>query len=387
MKKLLIINTKYRKFGGEDSNIQDEINLLSKKFKIDFLEYDNNERISIFDILSLFTNGNYKSNKKLKEHIKAFSPDYAYVHNLWFKGNTGIFKILNENNIKTFHKIHNYRLSCSTTFSLKKHLNDKSKCYGCNMQIKNLQFFNKYFTNSYIKSLFLIFFSKKSINMIKKYKINLLVLNTFHKNYLIDFGLDPHQVKVFYNPINFKSIKYSNYNPKSNYVLYGGVVSKEKGVLELIKAWDEAKVKNLVLKIAGDSNDLILEEIGIENKTIEVLGHIPHNELLDLIQNARAVVTATKLLEGQPRLLCEASSFGIPSIYPSFGGMDEYFPENYPLSFEQYNYKNLAEKIKKLEDSELLAKKSIEVQSFIEKALNVEKLLDEFENITDSSLS
>jgi len=386
MKKLLIINTKYRNFGGEDSNIQDEINLLSKKFKIDFLQYDNNERISVFDIFSFFPSGNYKSNKKLKEHIKVFSPDYAYVHNLWFKGNTGIFKILKANNIKTFHKIHNYRLSCSTTFSLRKHLNGKTQCDGCNLHRKNFKIFNKYFATSYIKSLFLIIFSKKSIKMIKKYKINLLVLNNFHKNYLINFGLDPHQIKVFYNPINFKSIKYRDYDPQSNYILYGGVVSKEKGILELIQAWNEAKVKNLVLKIAGTSNDLIIEEIGIQNKSIQVLGHVPHNELLELMQNARAVVTATKLLEGQPRLLCEASSLGIPSIYPSFGGMDEYFPENYPLSFEQYNYKNLVQKIKKLEDSELLAKKSIEVQSFIEEALNIEKLLDKFDNITDSSL-
>ena len=37
------------------------------------------------------------------------------------------------------------------------------------------------------------------------------------------------------------------------------------------------------------------------------------------IKNTRAVITATKMFEGQPRLLCEASSLGIPSIYPSFG--------------------------------------------------------------------
>ncbi len=46
------------------------------------------------------------------------------------------------------------------------------------------------------------------------------------------------------------------------------------------------------------------------------------------IKNARAVITATKMFEGQPRLLCEASSLGIPSIYPSFGGMDDFFPDD-----------------------------------------------------------
>ena len=85
MKKILIINSKYRKFGGEDSNIHDEISLLSQKYKVRYLEYDNNEKVSIYDILSLFTNGNFKSNNKLKDCLNTFSPDIAYVHNLWFK--------------------------------------------------------------------------------------------------------------------------------------------------------------------------------------------------------------------------------------------------------------------------------------------------------------
>ena len=35
--KILIINTKYRIFGGEDSNIADEITLLKKHFEIEKL--------------------------------------------------------------------------------------------------------------------------------------------------------------------------------------------------------------------------------------------------------------------------------------------------------------------------------------------------------------
>ena len=50
------------------------------------------------------------------------------------------------------------------------------------------------------------------------------------------------------------------------------------------------------------------------------------------------------MFEGQPRLLFEAASFGVPSIYPSFGGMDEYFPDDYEFSFEQFNYLDLEKK-------------------------------------------
>ena len=39
MKKVLIINTKYTIFGGEDANIQQEINLLSSEYEVDYLEF------------------------------------------------------------------------------------------------------------------------------------------------------------------------------------------------------------------------------------------------------------------------------------------------------------------------------------------------------------
>ena len=94
MKKILIINTKYRNFGGEDSNIHDEISLLSKSYDVDYIEFDNNEKFSIYDLISFFTSSNYASNKRMKQYLKQNSPDIAYIHNLWFKGNLGIVKIL-----------------------------------------------------------------------------------------------------------------------------------------------------------------------------------------------------------------------------------------------------------------------------------------------------
>ena len=80
--------------------------------------------------------------------------------------------------------------------------------------------------------------------------------------------------------------------------------------------------------------------------------------MLEIIKKSRAVITATKMFEGQPRLLSEATSFGVPSIYPSFGGMDEYFPVGYQFSFEQFNYSDLENKIRLLQNNVLLEKES-----------------------------
>ena len=44
MKKLLILHTFYRQFGGEDSNLHDELNLLSKNFEVELLTFSNKKK-------------------------------------------------------------------------------------------------------------------------------------------------------------------------------------------------------------------------------------------------------------------------------------------------------------------------------------------------------
>ena len=108
-KKVLVINTKYTNFGGEDANIKEEVNLLKNNYEVKYLEFQNTKILNIFDIISFFTGKNYRSDKQLIKVIKEFKPEIAYVHNTWFKASLGIFKILEKNKIKTILKIHNYR--------------------------------------------------------------------------------------------------------------------------------------------------------------------------------------------------------------------------------------------------------------------------------------
>ena len=99
------------------------------------------------------------------------------------------------------------------------------------------------------------------------------------------------------------------------------------------------------------------------------------------IKTSRAVITATKLFEGQPRVLLEASSFGVPSIYPKFGGMVDFFPTEYKLSFNQFDYVDLQNKIMMLHDSELLSRESEEIKKHLIANYSEELLFTRFENI------
>jgi len=377
MKKVLIVNTKYKIFGGEDANISDEVNLLKKQYNIELLEFDNSQRINIIDLIAFVTNSNRNANKKLTKSLNEFKPDAVYVHNTWFKGNLGIFKILRDKEIPIIHKLHNFRYDCSRHYLASKHYRNVGNCNACYFDKSN-KLFNKYYKDSYLKSFFLIRFSKKLFKIFSNYPIKLLVISQFHKNYLVTLGIPSTKIEVYLNPINISD--QNNDIKKSNYVVYAGRLNTEKGIENLLDCWSEAKPNNIALKVigSGDIEERLKEKY--KNDSILFLGNLSNQDAKLEISKARAVITATKMYEGQPRLLCEASSFGVPSIYPSFGGMDEFFPSAYEFSFNQYDYKDLKDKIKKINNDELISKTGIAVKKHISKILDPEVQIASFDS-------
>lgn len=381
-KKVLVVNTKYTIFGGEDANIQQELNLLSDQYETNYLEFANTKHLNFYDIISLFTGSNYKSNMRLRKKLSEFNPDVVYVHNTWYKANLGIFKILKKNNIKTVLKIHNFRYDCTRYFLSRNHLRNDSICSRCGYDKNTSPYFNKYFKDSFIKSFFIIVYGKKYFNILKNSTSKIVVLNNFHKDYLIKTGVNK-QIDIVFNPLNVNHIKKNVYNPESLNVVYAGQISTQKGVDRLLEVWDEFQSNKLVLNIIGP---LVNKEI-IKNKkfkNVNFLGEKNNEETLNIISKSRAVITATKMYEGQPRLLSEASILGVPSIYPSFGGMDEYFPVKYNLKFTQYDYQDLLVKLNELHNKDLLIENSKKVKKNYDAKFNNTKNLEKITEVFNS---
>ena len=381
MKKILLVNTKYREFGGEDSNFKEELKFLSAKFEVDHLEYENSGSLSVFDFLAFISNSNYKSNALLRNKVTSFKPDIVYIHNTWFKANLGIFRTLEKLNIPVIQKIHNFRFSCTSTYSGSKHLDGQDFCHKCGFGTKN-RYFNKYFKESIIKSFFVIKYGKKYLNILKTQNMKILVMTEFQKNYLKDLGVDSDKIHIYENPVNLDNNDEIKYNPHSNYIIYAGRVSEAKGVRDLIQTWIQSDVSGITLKIAGEGDLLLKLQKEFENNKVEFLGSLSNTEVLNIIKQSRAVVTSTKMYEGQPRLLCEASLYGIPSIYPYFGGMPEFYEVNYMYAFKQYDYEDLNGKFELLLNTDSLNKASKEVRKYIIEKLSTDKLLNKFESIT-----
>ena len=381
MKKILVLHSAYRNLGGEDIAVSNEVKFLKKYYEVETLIFSNKSINKLFFLLGTIFNSNFNSNKLLKKKLDSFNPDYVYIHNVWFSASLGIFKLLKKEKTPVLLKLHNFRYFCSKSYLIKKHLKGDNFCKACGLEKKSHLFFNKYFNESYLKSLYLVHFGKKFFKIVKSSNFKILVLTNFHKNYLEGLNIQPTRIFILYNFLKTHNPERKKINEK--FILYAGRISKEKGVQELITSHADSKLNHITLKIIGDGPNLDNLRERYKNYNVDFLGFLDNETVKRYINNAYFVVTATKLFEGQPTFLCEASALGIPAIFPDSGGISEFFPKNSPLMFRQYDYQDLTKKFNLAENYELLKEIGTSNQIYISELLKENSILEKLELILD----
>ena len=379
MKKILVVHNRYQLLGGEDVAVDSEINFLSKHFEIKKVIFENKLENIFLDTFFLVTGFNLKSKKILNKAINEFNPDLIYLHNSWFKASLSIFKIIEKSKIPTIIKLHNFRYYCTKSFLSKNHLNGEEFCKACGYQGKKYRVINKYFKDSLLKSLLVLIYGKRYFSKLKSNKFKLLVLTEFHKKFLKNKLNINSKVYIHPNLITLDSFIDDN---KNNTISYAGRVSEEKGVDDLVESFIKADLKDTKLQIIGDGPlAKNLKNKFMNNKNIIFHDFLENSNVISLLKSSKAVVTATKLYEGQPTLLCEASLLGVPAIFPKTGGIEEFFPRDYLLSFEQFNYDDLVSIFQNIDSMDSLKDIGSQNKEYISNLLNEQRLLKNFKEL------
>lgn len=131
---------------------------------------------------------------------------------------------------------------------------------------------------------------------------------------------------VWYNSISDFSKDYKiKKNEKNITITYAGRILKQKGIIELINAFNKLcnKYDNLSLNIAGDGN--LLEELKRNNmnEKINFLGKIGFKELCKLYSMTNIFVYAPNWPEGLPTGILEAGLMECAVISSNQGGCKE----------------------------------------------------------------
>lgn len=254
---------------------------------------------------------------KLKNFVKFYKPEIAHIH-LFLGGlTTSALLALKECNIPIVLTVHDYRLICPAYTLLDKNNNICELCKD----------------KFYLRCAY-----KKCSNESNFANSTVLSLDSYYRKYVIDpmkyidkyvFVSDFSRKKhiEFNNQYENKSLYIYNYSPQYNsisskrgkYFIYFGRLSREKGIVTLIKAANQLNIK---LKIVGDG-PLIDELKSIAKDNVEILGLKQGDELINLVKYSSFVIVPSECYENNPLTIVEAFSLGKPVIGSAIGGITE----------------------------------------------------------------
>ena len=286
-----------------------------------------------------------EAKRNLKLLLSENKVDIAQFNSISNYHTPSIIPILKNNKTPIVWRILDYRLICPNSTLLS---NDKiceaclkSKYYNCVLKkCKKNSFLASSLLaiESYIYSLLPFY---KNVDMF-------LFQSEFTRDMFVKFGFDIKKTHIIENSYDYSEIQpiYSG----DNYILYFGRISKEKGIMTLLKAMKE--LPNINLKIVGNGPEL--EEYKMYSSknalsNVTFLGPIWGEELEPIIEKSEFVILPSEWYDPSPYVVLQSFAYGKPVIASNIGGLKDLIINNENgLLFEPGNSKELSETIKNL---------------------------------------
>lgn len=105
-------------------------------------------------------------------------------------------------------------------------------------------------------------------------------------------------------------------------ICFTGRIMPEKGILDLLNAFDGVERENVLLVAAGDG-DLSIVEPWRKRENILFPGHVDFAEIPFLLSGSQIFCLPSRFIEGKPTVVIEAGACGVPVIATNSGGTPE----------------------------------------------------------------
>ena len=327
--KIIQIHNRYRYFGGEDSVVDEEAKLLrSQNHEVNQLIRDNSEElISFQDKFNAFKNMSY-SHKSVeilnKEFLKFNNPDIVHIHNIFPLWTYSVFDFFNKKNVPIIMTLHNYRLIWEKLGLFNK---DREK-YG-------------YFKDSNIGSFIISKFINKRKDLLKN--VSKFITHTeFTKQEFSKHVIPENKLVIKPNFLNSTNKTIQPISEKNN-AIFASRISKEKGILSLIKAFEKIDIN---LDILGDG-PLYNEVKKKKFNNIKLHGNLPRDEVNKFISKSKFLVFPSEWYESFPMTILEAFREGTLVLASNIGSIKSIIKDRFNgILFEPGNKSDLIDKVK-----------------------------------------
>ena len=328
--KIFQLHNKYRYFGGEDSVVDEEAKLLrSNDHEVNQLIRDNSkELISFQDKLSTFKNISYSQNSieiLNKEILEQGIPDIVHVHNIFPLWSNSVFDFFYKKKIPIIMTLHNYRLIWEKLSLFNK---DRER-YG-------------YFKDSYIGSFVISKFINKRKDLLKN--VSKFITHTeFTKQEFSRYVIPKDKLVIKPNFLNSSDKTIKSILEKDN-AIFASRISKEKGILTLIKAFEKIDIE---LDVLGDGPLLNKIKKDNINHNIKFHGSLSRDNVSKFINNSKFLVFPSEWYESFPMTILEAFREGTLVLASNIGSIKSIIKDRFNgILFEYGNKIDLIDKVK-----------------------------------------
>jgi glycosyltransferase involved in cell wall biosynthesis len=316
--KILIVHNRYQQRGGEDTVVAAEEWLLrSHGHQVELLQADNDHiqgavASGLAAVQSIYS---FAGKRRIEEALQKHRPDLVHVHNFFPTLSPSIFIACSEAEIPAVHTLHNYRIQCAANSLYR----DGQVCEEC---VSKRSFWpgvqHACYRSSRVGSA-VVGFTMAIHGQIGTWSSRIsayIALTKFAAEKLGRFRIPPE--KIFVKP-NF-TIDRGTGAGDGNYALFAGRLTQEKGLQTILDA-DAAGALCMDVVVLGDGPmrpalDQAAARIG---SRLKVKGFVAQAEMFTWMNAAKALLMPSLWYEGDPMVVIEAFSLGLPVIASDTG--------------------------------------------------------------------
>lgn len=261
---------------------------------------------------------------RIERLIDASQPDVAHLHNIYHQLTPSIIPVLRRRGIPVVMTLHDYKLICPN-YTLFAHGRFCDRCIGG-------RFHHAAIMRCHESSLW-----KSALLSVEAYwqlatkvydGVDVLIApSRYMRDALVGAGFAPERVR--YLPSFLPTAVGDGPSAAAaeipgDYLLYFGRLSREKGLLTLLRALSNRP--GIALVVAGDGPQRgELEEFASRRdmRNVRFTGYLEKHDLDAVVRGARAVVLPAEWPENAPFTVLEAAMQGVPVIVSDMGGLPE----------------------------------------------------------------
>lgn len=319
--RILYCHNIYQQAGGEDNCAEDEIKILRQNGHEVVRYTKHNDEVKSTNKLAVATKTiwNRQTSREVGDLIRQHRIDVVHAMNTFPLISPSLYYTARRQGVAVVQSLQNYRLFCPGAYFMRE---GKlcTKCLETRTPWPAVQHgcYRGSRTGSAVVASMLV--THRLLGTWKK-MVNRFCVCTHHgKQVFADGGLPADRIIV--KP-NFLDPAPEIGPGNGNYAIFVGRLSPEKGIAELLAAWQQMP-NPPALKIVGDGPlRAAVKQATLKSEKIEYLGWKTLTEVAQLVGAASCLILPSLWYEGFPKTQIEAMALSTPVLASNLGSMSE----------------------------------------------------------------